>query len=27
LAWSARPMRALVDLEDPEALRRALDAS
>ena len=27
LAWSSRPMRALVDLEDPEALRRALDAS
>jgi hypothetical protein len=27
LAWSARSMRALVDLEDPEALRRALDAS
>jgi len=27
LAWSSRPMRAVVDLEDPEALRRALDAS
>jgi len=27
LAWSSRPMRALVDLEDPEALRRALDVS
>jgi hypothetical protein len=27
LAWSSRPMRALVDLEDPEAVRRALDAS
>ena len=27
LAWSSRPMRALVDLDDPEALRRALDAS
>jgi len=26
LAWSSRPMRALVDLDDPEALRRALDA-
>ena len=25
LAWSSRPMRALVDLEDPEAVRRALD--
>lgn len=27
LAWSSRPMRALVDLEDPEAVRRALDSS
>jgi hypothetical protein len=27
LAWSSRPMRALVNLDDPEALRRALDAS
>ena len=27
LAWSSRPMRALVDLDDPEAVRRALDAS
>jgi hypothetical protein len=27
LAWSSRPMRVLVDLDDPEALRRALDAS
>jgi len=27
LAWTSRPMRALVDLDDPEALRRALDAS
>ena len=27
LAWSSRQMRALVDLDDPEALRRALDAS
>ena len=26
LAWSTRPMRALVDLDDPEAVRRALDA-
>jgi len=26
LAWSSRPMRALVDLDDPEVLRRALDA-
>ncbi len=26
LAWSSRPMRALVDLDDPEALRRALDS-
>ena len=26
LAWSSRSMRALVDLDDPEALRRALDA-
>ena len=26
LAWSSRPMQALVDLDDPEALRRALDA-
>ena len=27
LAWSSRPMRALVDLDDPEALRRALDGA
>ena len=27
LAGSSRPMRALGDLDDPEALRRALDAS
>jgi len=27
LAWSSRPMRALVDLDDAEAVRRALDAS
>ena len=27
LVWSSRPMRALVDLDDPEAVRRALDAS
>jgi len=26
LAWSSRPMRALVDLDDPEAVRRVLDA-
>ena len=26
LAWSTRPMRALVDLDDPQAVRRALDA-
>jgi len=26
LAWSSRPMRPLVDLDDPEALRRALGA-
>ena len=26
LAWSTRPMRALVDLDDPEAVRRTLDA-
>ena len=26
LTWASRPMRALVDLDDPEALRRALDA-
>ena len=26
LAWSSRPMRALVDLDDAEAVRRALDA-
>jgi hypothetical protein len=25
LAWSSRPMRAIVDLDDPEALRRVLD--
>jgi len=27
LAWSTRPMGARVDLEDPEAVRRALDGS
>lgn len=27
LAWTSRPMGALVDLEDPEALRRALESS
>ena len=27
LAWSSRPMRALVDLDDPEAVRRALDGA
>lgn len=27
LAWSSRPMGALVDLEDPEAVRRALEGS
>jgi hypothetical protein len=27
LAWSSRPMGALVDLDDPEALRRVLDTS
>ena len=27
LAWSTRPMNALVDLEDPEAVRRALGRS
>jgi plasmid stability protein len=27
LAWSARPMGARVDLEDLEAVRRALDGS
>jgi hypothetical protein len=26
LAWSSRPMGALVDLDDHEAVRRALDA-
>lgn len=26
LVWSSRPMGALVDLEDPEAVRRAMDA-
>ena len=26
LAWSSRPMLALVDLDDPEAIRRAIDA-
>ncbi len=26
LAWSARPMQALVDLDDPEAVRRAVEA-
>ena len=26
LEWTARPMRARVDLEDKEAVRRALDA-
>jgi hypothetical protein len=25
LTWRSRPMRALVDLEDKEAVRRALD--
>lgn len=25
LAWSSRPMGARVDLEDPEALRRAME--
>jgi hypothetical protein len=27
LAWSARPMGALVDLDDKEAVRRALEGS
>lgn len=27
LAWTARPMRARVDLDDPEAVRRILDES
>lgn len=27
LAWATRPMVALVDLEDKEALRRALDGT
>lgn len=27
LEWQTAPMRALVDLEDKESLRRALDAS
>ena len=27
LAWSSRPMRALVDLGDSEALRRVLDGT
>jgi plasmid stability protein len=27
LAWLSRPMGALVDLEDPEAVRRALDGT
>jgi hypothetical protein len=27
LAWSSRPMRALIDLDDAEAIRRTLDAS
>ena len=26
LAWLSRPMRALIDVDDPEALRRAIDA-
>ncbi len=26
LAWSSRPMGARVDLDDPEALRRAMEA-
>jgi hypothetical protein len=26
LAWSSRPMGALIDLDDPEALRRAMEA-
>lgn len=27
LAWSSRPMGVRVDLEDPEALRRAMDGA
>jgi hypothetical protein len=27
LAWSSRPMGARVDLEDPEALRRAMEGA
>ncbi len=27
LTWTAKPMTALVDLEDKEALRRAIDQS
>ena len=27
LAWVSRPMGALVDLEDPEAVRRALESA
>jgi hypothetical protein len=27
LAWSSRPMGALIDLDDPDAVRRALDGS
>ena len=27
LAWSSRPMGARVDLEDPEAVRRAMDGA
>lgn len=27
LAWSSRPMGALIDLDDPEAVRRAVGGS
>lgn len=27
LAWRSRPMGALVDLDDPEAVRRAMEVS
>ena len=27
LAWSSRPMGARIDLEDPEALRRAMEGA
>ncbi len=27
LAWSSRPMGALIDLDDPEAVRRAMGGS